>query len=287
MPRIVAFLIPALLATSMGMYFFSYYSPLPQQEDQKKISIETIGASHEGRPIESHTFGDGLIHIAIVGGMHGGYEWNTSALAYQLIEYYTKNPDALPISHRLSIIPVVNPDGLYAVAGTTTDLMSATLPVKQEHGRFNAHAVDLNRNFDCQWQPESNWGMQKVSAGSTAFSEPETQALRSFVESHAPDAFIFLHSAGNAVYGSQCNGETSKLTSELLAAYGDASGYTKVEVFDAYPITGDAEGWLASIGIPAITVELADHENTEFDKNLRGVEAVLRSFREGVPFYSY
>ena len=42
-----------------------------------------------------------------------------------------------------------------------------------------------------------------------------------------------------------------------------------------YTITGDAEGWLASIGIPAITVELSTHATIEWDKNLAGFKALL------------
>ena len=58
-------------------------------------------------------------------------------------------------------------------------------------------------------------------------------------------------------------------------AYAKAGGYQAVKAFDAYPVTGDSEGWLASIGIPAITVELSTHESIEWDKNLAGVKAVL------------
>ena len=61
--------------------------------------------------------------------------------------------------------------------------------------------------------------------------------------------------------------------------YAKAAGYRSVTSFDAYPITGDAEGWLASIGIPAITVELSTHSTIEWDKNLAGITAVLDSYR--------
>ena len=35
------------------------------------------------------------------------------------------------------------------------------------------------------------------------------------------------------------------------------------------------DGWLASIGVPAITVELSSHESVDWDKNLAGVKALL------------
>jgi len=53
-----------------------------------------------------------------------------------------------------------------------------------------------------------------------------------------------------------------------------------VDFFDAYPITGDAEGWLASIGVPAITVELSTHETLEWNKNLTGAKALFSYYSQ-------
>ncbi len=66
---------------------------------------------------------------------------------------------------------------------------------------------------------------------------------------------------------------------KLMNAYAKASGYKAVSTFDAYPVTGDAEGWLASIGIPAITVELSTHESIEWTKNKAATEAVMELYR--------
>jgi hypothetical protein len=63
-----------------------------------------------------------------------------------------------------------------------------------------------------------------------------------------------------------------------MSAYAKAAGYNAVKSFDAYPISGDAEGWLASIGVPAITVELKTHETVEWDKNLAGIKALLNYY---------
>jgi hypothetical protein len=60
--------------------------------------------------------------------------------------------------------------------------------------------------------------------------------------------------------------------------YSAASGYPAIKTFDAYPTTGAADDWLAHIGIPAITVELSTHESIEWEKNLKGVQAVLQNY---------
>ena len=60
-----------------------------------------------------------------------------------------------------------------------------------------------------------------------------------------------------------------------MNVYAKASGYNAIKTFDSYAITGDSEGWLASINIPAITVELKTHETVEWEQNLAGIKALL------------
>ena len=114
-----------------------------------------------------------------------------------------------------------------------------------------------------------------MSAGTAAFSEPEAAALRDFVLAEKPKAVVFWHSQANNVYASECEDGVLPTTLTLMSTYATAAGYGEVPVFDAYPITGDAEGWLASIGIPAVTVEMKGYETTEWTKNLAGIEATL------------
>ena len=63
-----------------------------------------------------------------------------------------------------------------------------------------------------------------------------------------------------------------------MSTYAKPAGYGEVPVFDAYPITGDAEGWLASIGIPAVTVEFESANDSEWSRNLKGITATLELY---------
>ncbi len=144
--------------------------------------------------------------------------------------------------------------------------------------RFNANGIDLNRNFDCRWQPTSTWRGEVVSAGTRAFSEPEAAALQQFVLTHNPTAVVFWHSKADAVYGAECGNGVGSSTLALLTTYASAANYTAIPVFDAYPVSGDAEGWLTSIGIPAVTVELGTSNTTEWEKNRAGIDALLQSY---------
>jgi hypothetical protein len=93
-----------------------------------------------------------------------------------------------------------------------------------------------------------------------------------------PEAVVFWHSKSNAVYASECLEGILPGTRTLMNTYATASGYQSIDTFDAYPVTGDAEGWLASIDIPAITVELATHESIEWDRNLAGFTALIKYY---------
>ncbi|MEX0918232.1 MAG: M14 family metallopeptidase [Candidatus Paceibacterota bacterium] len=253
-----------------------YIAPV---EETPEFERTVIGSSVEGRAIEAYTLGDGDTHLVFVGGIHGGYEWNSVLLAYTAIDHITENTEMIPKDMTVTIIPVANPDGLYTVTGMEGRFTRADVNDPGDGtGRFNANDVDLNRNFDCKWAPESTWRSQPVSAGTAAFSEPEAAALRDFVYQHEPDAVVFWHSQSNAVYASECHEGVLPQTRAVMNAYATAAGYPAIESFDAYPITGDAEGWLATLGIPAITVELSTHETIEWEQNWAGVEALFEYY---------
>ncbi len=277
-----------ILATiGIGVFAFSsLYKKAPVSvQDSKDLgsTYKIIGTSVEGRKIESYTFGAGDTHLVFVGGIHGGYEWNSVLLSYQFIDYLDRNPEVIPDNLTVTVIASANPDGVYKVVGKEGRFVVADASTDKEilaSGRFNARAVDLNRNFDCKWKPKSMWQSKTVSAGSVPFSEPETQAIRNFVLENKPNAVIFWHSQANAVYASECEKGILPETLDIMNAYSKASGYQSVKSFDSYEITGDAEGWLASIKIPAITVELKTHEAIEWERNLLGIKALLTYYGE-------
>ena len=130
------------------------------------------GSSVEGREIEIYTFGTGDTNLLFVGGIHGGYEWNTVVLAEEMISAFSTGELEVPERVTIHIIPNLNPDGTFKVLGMTEGFTSeealAIAPQTVAEGRFNANGIDLNRNFDCKWQPTSTWRGNTVSAGTEA-----------------------------------------------------------------------------------------------------------------------
>lgn len=241
----------------------------------------SIGKSVEGRDIKAFTFGKGDNKVLFVGGLHGGYEWNTSLVAYQVMDYLKANPQAIPEGVQVTVIPVANPDGLSKVVDPSGAFTAADITATQAvqvSGRYNANKVDLNRNFDCQWQATGKWQSTTVSGGSAAFSEPESLALKNFVEAQNPSAVIVWYSAAGGVYSSACGGSVSAETATLTSLYAKASGYPAHTSFDYYETSGDMVNWLAKNKIPAISVLLTDHTGTDWSMNQKGIDAVLKSF---------
>ena len=279
---LTAILIVAVLAAGIVWFFVLEGRGTPESQNEPSVfKQETIGLSVEGRPIEAYTYGSGTKHLVFMGGIHGGYEWNSVVLAYEFLDYLENTSGTLPAGLTVTVIPSANPDGVFNVVGKEGRFAVGDVPTSQSvqaAGRFNANKVDLNRNFDCKWQPKSTWREVEVSAGTAPFSEPEAAALRDFILRNPPTAAIFWHSQANAVYASECEDGILPETRAIMNAYSRASGYPAVDTFDAYEVTGDAEGWLTSIGIPAITVELKTHETIEWDENLAGIKALFEYY---------
>jgi len=272
-----------VLVLGVAAYFLLHHSKAPPATPPVVVTpawstSAVIGKSVQGRAITEYTYGTGPTHLLLVGGMHGGYEWNAVLLAYQVMDYLKANPSAVPANLSVTIIPSLNPDGVFKVTGKEGVFAAADVSpdaAVDAAGRFNADTVDLNRNFDCNWQATSTWQNRIESAGTAPFSEPESAALRDFVATDKPVAAVFWHSASGSVYTSACHNGVLPGTVTAMNAYAKASGYSPAGLFNAYPITGDSEGWLASIGIPAITVEFTSHTSVEFNQNLAGVKALF------------
>ena len=120
-------------------------------EEEKGETV--IGESVGGRAITAYHYGSGATEILFVGDIHGGYTWNTALLAYETMDYFSAHPEAIPANLTVTVIPVLNPDGLFQVVGTSTANFTqadvASGQAAQIAGRWNANKVDLNRNFDC------------------------------------------------------------------------------------------------------------------------------------------
>ena len=288
----------AIVLVGVGAYFLapSFFAPniTPPQDTTPPVNNggqasttqstegkSVIGTSVEGREIAAYQYGDGEVDLLFVGGIHGGYEWNTVLVAYELMDYLEENPDVIPRNVQVTVIPVLNPDGLNLVVGTAGRFSGTDVPsslAQTVPGRFNANNVDLNRNFDCDWQAGGGGQNTKGSGGRKTFFEPESQAFKTYVETHNPSAIVVWYSAAGGVFVSSCHNGVLSETSTITKKFAEASHYKAYENFDFYEITGDMVNWLAKNNIPAISVLLTNHTDVEWDKNWKGIEALLKHY---------
>jgi len=220
----------------------------------------TYGRSFNGFPLLAYRLGTGPSAHVIIGGIHGGYEWNTVELVSETLKYLQENHALVPDDVTLYIIPCANPDG-YA-AGTD-----------REHGRMNGNNVDLNRNWDYQHQMTATHGTRPVDAGEFPFSEPETAALSGFILEQKVEAAIFYHSAmAKIFYGAE---RDKSATYELAEVVSEATGYPIADGVPGQITTGDAVDWMSAQGLAGIEVELTNHEDIEWERNLQGLLVFL------------
>jgi Zinc carboxypeptidase len=223
---------------------------------------EIIGRSVKGHPLEVYQFGTGPTQRMIIAGIHGGYEANTTQLGWALIKHLSSHPELVPGNVTLYILPVFNPDGL-AFA-------------EDENGRANANGVDLNRNWDADWQytwaMEGCWQLTSVTGGKYPGSEPETQALMDFIETHPLDALISYHSAALGIFpgGKPLHPASVDLAEQVAAV----SYYPYPPIDTGCVYTGQLIDWAAQENIAALDIELSTHGNIDWAINL----AILDTF---------
>jgi predicted deacylase len=235
-------------------------TPTPTVVDGQPVEI---GTSVGGRPLEVFRFGDGPRELLIVAGIHGGYEWNTIALAYELIGLLQSEPGRVPDDVTLYILRALNPDG---------EARSHSY-----EGRANDRGVDLNRNWPVNWHPDWDrtycWHYLPITAGDHPLSEPETAALLSFILDHDFDGLISYHSAALGIFPGGSPADTA--SARLAEALAEVSGYLYPPRDYGCEYTGQFADWAVSQGIPAVDVELTNHFDTDFDINVAVLETFL------------
>ena len=227
-----------------------------------------IGTSVAGRALELYQFGTGPRKRMIVGGIHGGHEWNTIALADQIIAHVDANPDVIPADVTLYILRDLNPDG--------------DARAHSYLGRVNDRGVDLNRNFPVNWQKEWDrdgcWDLVPTTAGAEPGSEPETRALMGFLLTHPVEVLISLHSAALGVFPGGVPWDADSVRfAKTLAAVTDYP-FPPIETGCVY--TGTLADYAVSRGATAVDMELSNHEDTDFDRNLDALQVLLKWNRE-------
>ncbi len=229
-----------------------------QGRDLWAIKISDAAAQNENEPV-----------FVLLGGHHAR-EWISVdvpfLLARHLLEKY--NTDTLVTrlvnSAEIWIVPMVNPDG-HQYSVTNQRLWRKN---RRDNGD-GTFGVDLNRNYGYQWGGPGSSGdtFSDIYRGPSAFSEPETQAVRDFLQAHPPQALITYHNFSQLVlypWGHTHNpAPDHSVLNNLAVALADrirtvhGQNYTPQQAAALYLASGDTTDWLYGLfSAPAFTIEL-------------------------------
>jgi carboxypeptidase T len=240
-------------------------------------TLETIGTTFEGRDILALRLCAGEGPAALIMGGHHAREPASAEIALDVARtlaygYGHSTPNGtitwLLENREVWIVPMVNPDGIeYVLESGNTEWRKNRRPVDIDgDGAPEGVGVDLNRNYGHLWG-DGNSDHDPTSqqyCGPSAFSEPETRAVRMLAERERFSTSVSFHSYGEVVYypwnndvDVESNGTLAAFASEVA----ERCGYVPMEGYRAYATFGDSDDWLyANMSVAPVTIELG----TEF-----------------------
>ncbi len=168
-----------------------------QKQYPALISARTsLGQSHEGRDLwmveisDNHGVEENEGEVLYTSLHHAREPGSMAAVLYfmyYLLENYGTEPEVTDLvdTRRLFFIPVVNPDG-YVYNETTNPDGGGLWRKNRRNNGGGIFGVDLNRNYSYNWGYDDEGSSPFIDSqtyrGPAPFSEPETQAVRDFLE---------------------------------------------------------------------------------------------------------
>jgi carboxypeptidase T len=224
--RTVDQIIPTPAAFQVHSTFGGYYS-FAQMEAAMATLVAaypalaqrvSLGESHENRDIWCIKISDQVTtdetnepEVLFIGVQHAREAIGGSSMIFlmqYLCENYATNPDVKDLvdNREIFIIPCMNPDGWEY--NRNNGGAGAGWRKNRRNNGGGSFGVDLNRNWGVDWSncsapiigPSSSCGsndpFDDTYYGTSAFSEPETRAIRDFTYAHHLVAMIDQHAYG-------------------------------------------------------------------------------------------
>lgn len=223
------------------------------------------GLTHENRPVyfvkisdnanvdetEPEVFYSAVHHAREPGSMSQiiFYMW------YLLENYATDDEIAAIVNHtELFFVPCINPDGY--IYNEINDPAGGGMWRKNLRDNLDGtFGVDLNRNYGYNWGFDDDGSSPNTNSatyrGPAAFSEPETQLIRDFVNSREFKIALNYHTFGNLlIYPWGYDYSIYTPDSALFANYGSLlttyNGYTygTADQTVGYIVNGSSDDWM-------------------------------------------
>lgn len=226
------------------------------------VAYEVVGKSLEGRDIVNLRISTDLANsskkpgISFVGTHHAREHISTEVplmlAQYLVTEYKNNNPEIVKYleTREINIIPLVNPDG------AEWDISTGNYKAWRKNRRKNSngtYGVDLNRNYSYMWGTggSSKDPRSEVYMGPQAFSEPETQAIRDFIDAKTNlTTVLSFHTFSELIlypwghkYESIENARDLKVHEVMANTMAQWNKYTPQQSSELYIASGDTTDW--------------------------------------------
>lgn len=238
------------------------------------VSVNSIGETVLGKPIYEIRVGRGSKKIHINASFHAN-EWITSGILMSLLNAYIlsltnlntiRGIYTLPLYHsvELSIVPMVNPDGVDLVLnGPPEHLKDEIIRINRGSTDFtgwkaNIRGVDLNNQFPAKWEVDKERSKEKAPAprdfpGDAPLTEPEAIAMANLAKNRDFSRMLAFHTQGEEFYWG-FEGLEPPESQVLAAEFQRVSGYKAVQYIDSY--SGYKDWFIQEFKRPGFTVEL-------------------------------
>ncbi len=252
--------------------------------EERDIIVVTVSKDLETADVKPALFYTGTMHAR---------EWIGIELSVGFAEYILEHIDFDPVLNMalsratLYMVPCGNPDGF--------EFSRTHFSFWRKNRRQNADGsfgVDLNRNFSVGYLPNKNTS-SNVYPGPEPFSEPETLALKNFVEDHSNITIALdYHSQGNvffpahtfkhedALNATDLNTLSANMAEEIRKVsgreYGVHMGKPPVNL-----ISGCGREFYYSTGVLALTVEVGTRNISDY------IEHMTEHINEQIPALIY
>ena len=238
------------------------------------IQLKTIGRSVEGKNIQEITIGNGTKKVHMNASFHAN-EWITTSVLMSFLNTYLlsltnsqpiRGMNMMPLyqSVKLSIVPMVNPDGVDLVlngppASLKDDLLSINKGSTDFSGwKANIRGVDLNNQFPANWEIEKERKEPKSPAprdypGDAPLTEPETKAMAALAENNQFNRLMAFHTQGKEFYWGY-EGLEPPESRVIATEFERVSGYRGIQYIDSH--AGYKDWFIQEFRKPGFTIEL-------------------------------
>ena len=245
------------------------------------IRYKSIGKSVLGSPIPELRIGRGKKKVHVNGSFHAN-EWITTPIIMKFLnEYLLSLTNMTPIrgfytqplyyEALLSIVPMVNPDGVDLVLNGPPQqepYKSEVVQINNQSTDFsnwkaNIRGVDLNNQYPANWEIEKERKEPKSPAprdfpGDSPLTEPEAIAIAELTKKRNFSRVLAFHTQGEEIYWGY-EGYEPKEAQTIVEEFAKVSGYKAVRYVDSH--AGYKDWFILEWKRPGYTIELGKGVN--------------------------